>query len=945
MHAHVISSRRVSSLQLVYHEVSIGSRPVSRRMSDTGALDDGVAGDGHFAARFKMPRKAPEGGVVGYRFVVKPSSGRAVTIPAGRREFLMPVETPQKRTDGLPNYHVVMMPGDARRFAAQERSAVDWYPCTFTASVSGSGVVDGSGVVRHGCFVRLRGNNSRRPTDGRMSYRLRLAGGEYFDGRDRFILNAFESFRQKAGGDFMKYAGLPTPRLTTVRLSIPGRDDSRYLDVEVVDENFLHDKFGSDSGELFRGKRGRPFGADFAFRGREDIEQHLAVYQRVNRKESRDLTRLFDLLEALDIEDDAEYFESVSALVDVPEWATYFAANNLLGNTRVGVGKWVLIPWDHDSTFADPHQPLFRPTLKAIRRFVRHPRIAPLYHVRIRELIDGPLSGPSFVLEGMEMGSTFLPRDIERLARFARRRQLSLRESYVLWPHAGLGTPPFPSGDDPDEAPEASRGRRSIAGFGSRLFTSRAAESVRLWGFADPAAAFSVSVDGRPASYDAVRGEWQSALPLVDGANEIWVRFRDADGLAVSSRCINVEVGRVPRPVPSSLAGRSVWTVEEGPYYLAGEVTVGAGATLRIEPGVEVVCGPDAFLEVRGRIEILGERSDPVSFRTESWRRPWRGIRVSRSGVVSRPKEQLIAHCRFEGGKGQDLVAGSGSPGETKDGGDEDPTASFLPAPPTPFLHAGGARVTLDGCVFRGIRGHAVGVDKGSIEMRDLVVTDSRHGVVAIDGKVLVDRCRFQALAGDGIDLRRGRRRQARIVSTALRDVHGAGVRVAGSTASLDDVTISGAGVGIDVRDGSKLAATALTIVESGVAVLVDREPWGVLPAIARSAPRRSHVSAESSVFVANGRAVVAAGTARVSLEGCRLERTGSLESHVKTRGSSPTPVIFRAPLRGDFRERLSGSREGVEGDEGARPKTKAEGLQGGPEAGGSGVSPRTPAR
>jgi hypothetical protein len=915
VHAHVISSRRVTSVQLVYHEVSIGSRPVSKRMFDKGTLDDGVANDGHFAVRFKMPTRAPEGGVLGYRFVVKPSSGRAVTIPDGSREFLMPVETPDKRTDGLPNYHVVMMPRDAERFAAQKNSADDWYSCTFTASVSGSGVVDGSGVVRHGCFVRLRGNNSRRPPDGRMSYRLRLAGGEYFDGRDRFILNAFASFRQKAGGDFMKFAGLPTPRLTTVRLSIPGRDDSGYLDVEVVDENFLFDKFGSDDGELFRGKRGKPFGADFSFRGRENVEQHLAAYQRVNKKESQDLTRLFDLLEALDIEDDAEYFDKVSALVDVPEWATYFAANNLLGNTEGGLSvsdaddffvasrasdkKWVLIPWDHDSTFADPRQPLFRPTLKAIRRFVRHPRIAPLYHLRVRELADGPLSGASFVLQGVEMSSTFLPLDIERLARFMRRRQRSVRENYVLWPHAALRSPRASS---EDESPSASRGPLVTGGFGGRLFASRSTESIRLQGFADPAIAFSVSVDGKRASYDPVRGEWKTTLPLEDGANEIWVSFHDASGIPVSTRCINIEAGRVPRRVPSSLSGKNVWTAEKGPYYLDGVVTVGGGATLRIGPGVEVICGPDALLVVKGRIEIAGERSDPVSFRTESWRQPWKGIRVIQAGVVSRPKEHRIVYCRFEGGRGQEIATRESSSGAAKKEGDKKPE-SFLPVPPMPFLRSIGAKVTLEGCVFRGILGHAVGVEKGSIELRDVVIADSRHGVIAVDGKVLIERCRFHSLSGDGIDLRRGRRREARIVATVLRDVQGAGIRVAASSATVDGVTISGAGVGIDVRENSKLVATGSTIVESGVAVLVDREPWGSLPASAIRPSKRSDVSVKSSILVANGRAVLASSTSKVSVEGCRLERPKQLTRTVKTRDLNTAPVIFRSPLRGDFRE------------------------------------------
>jgi hypothetical protein len=523
----------------------------------------------------------------------------------------------------------------------------------------------------------------------------------------------------------------------------------------------------------------------------------------------------------------------------------------------------VLVPWDNDSTFGDSRQPLFRPQLPALRRFLRHPRVAPLYHRGVRELIDGPLSGAGFALEELSLARTFLADDVASLERFARERQVDLREGYVLWPHAGLG----------------GAGGGEGGGFGSRLFAPSAPAEALLWGYADPALAFGVEVGGARANYDPVRGEWSAKLAIAAGPNDVWVRSLDGRGEPVSMVAIRVEAGRSPARVPPLVEGSAVWSQARGPYFLGGTVTVEAGSTLRIERGTEVVCGPRALLVVRGRLEVEGTSGDPVSFRTQSWKSPWHGISFVETAVSANLEEQVLACARFEGGE-----------------------ESLEPAPRA-FLDARGVKLRLEGCVLRGIRGRALAVSKGALEMRGGVVTDSRHGIVVEDATVVLEGGRLSAIAGDGVELRRLRGKVSRLKGCTLQEVQGVALSVAGSAVTLDGVLASGSAVALAAKDGARVEGRGLVLAANGVALLADRQPWGEpSPAPAASAPKRSEVRIEHSVLCPNGVEVLAGRGAVVTLEACHLERVQALAPAVAVKDARARSDRFRSPLAGDFR-------------------------------------------
>jgi predicted outer membrane repeat protein len=73
-----------------------------------------------------------------------------------------------------------------------------------------------------------------------------------------------------------------------------------------------------------------------------------------------------------------------------------------------------------------------------------------------------------------------------------------------------------------------------------------------------------------------------------------------------------------------------LWTLADSPYLLQGDVTVPAGQTLTIEPGVTVFSESWYAITVNGHLHAVGTENDPITF-TSTPAGPgepgWKGIR------------------------------------------------------------------------------------------------------------------------------------------------------------------------------------------------------------------------------------------------------------------------------------------------------------------------------
>ncbi len=107
-----------------------------------------------------------------------------------------------------------------------------------------------------------------------------------------------------------------------------------------------------------------------------------------------------------------------------------------------------------------------------------------------------------------------------------------------------------------------------------------------------------------------------------------------------------------PSTTVTGLTPTATWTLAGSPYRVTGTVTVPAGDTLTIEPGVDVLFDTDVPFVIHGRLAAIGTQSDSIRF--EAGTAPeWGGLRIS-GGDTSR-----IRFARISGGNAEGSVSGS----------------------------------------------------------------------------------------------------------------------------------------------------------------------------------------------------------------------------------------------------------------------------------------------
>ena len=113
-------------------------------------------------------------------------------------------------------------------------------------------------------------------------------------------------------------------------------------------------------------------------------------------------------------------------------------------------------------------------------------------------------------------------------------------------------------------------------------------------------------------------------------------------------------------PGPTAIAGEiaepTTWYRDASPYVLSSPVTVLAGATLTIEPGVQVL-SRDGALRIRGRLQAQGTAAAPVVFspETSAGEATWPGVVFETTGA-----DGALAHVRIESAAvGIQLAAGA----------------------------------------------------------------------------------------------------------------------------------------------------------------------------------------------------------------------------------------------------------------------------------------------
>jgi uncharacterized repeat protein (TIGR01451 family) len=84
----------------------------------------------------------------------------------------------------------------------------------------------------------------------------------------------------------------------------------------------------------------------------------------------------------------------------------------------------------------------------------------------------------------------------------------------------------------------------------------------------------------------------------------------------------------VPGPHTGVITGTQEWCAADSPHLLTGDVTVPAGMTLTVEPGVVVMAAQSAELLVQGHLEAVGTPTEPITFTSQVDTGPeqWSGL-------------------------------------------------------------------------------------------------------------------------------------------------------------------------------------------------------------------------------------------------------------------------------------------------------------------------------
>ncbi len=187
-----------------------------------------------------------------------------------------------------------------------------------------------------------------------------------------------------------------------------------YTSVEVVDKRFLEDRFGDDSGNLY--KPDGP-GQELNFFSEETFEK------KTNEDEAdwSDVINLIDVLNA-NYSDPQQFKTAIEQIFNIDSFISWLAVNSVLCNldSYAGTGhnyylynnpvdgKFYLIPWDCNESFGsfygsynaenmtewDILHPVDMQLKPLIEKVLWVPEYMDAYKIKVRDLLDGLLSEP-----------------------------------------------------------------------------------------------------------------------------------------------------------------------------------------------------------------------------------------------------------------------------------------------------------------------------------------------------------------------------------------------------------------------------------------------------------------------------------------------------------------------------------------------------------------------
>jgi len=618
----VDDNSEVVTVTLHYHPEGIPGY-VTLAMVDDGSGTDPIAGDLSYTAAIPAHTN---GSYVEFYVTATDDQGVKRTVPDGAPRtisdetggaitisYIYQVEDTSPDS-ALPIYRLIMTQENWTELITRDLFSNVLLDATFVYSQE----------VFYNVGVRYRGESTRdvwpRP------YRIKFSDEHEFEDRERLNLVSDELGREALSHDLFQRVGLPAPNTRFVTLYINENRQGDYLDIEQVDSDFLEAHLmDNDNGNLYRGFDG----ADLSYRG-PDPDSYRPYYLKKNNEDADDYADIIALTDALTNSPDETFRAEAEAVADMRQWLRWFAVQAVLNNHEgalwIGQGddyflyhrpsddRFILISWDHDSTFVLPDKGIWLPNWYAgeiVRRILNYPDFTRWYYRDIASIAANEFSTAEMYPRIDALPHVLSDGDREELRHYVTARIPALNA----------------------EIPNTTL---AITTNGGADFPTSQSE-ITLEGECSPLR--DVYVNGSPA-----RVRYPTATTW-HYTSTLWTRdnvFVVTDGLHI--RRITVYHDDFHG---GTLTKDTTLLTSSYPYAITDDIIVPAGVTLTIQPGATLQFQADRYLRANegGRLLAEGTNTQPIVFTRQS-DAYWGGILLDRTQADNRITHAVVEYTK-----------------------------------------------------------------------------------------------------------------------------------------------------------------------------------------------------------------------------------------------------------------------------------------------------------
>jgi hypothetical protein len=282
--------------------------------------------------------------------------------------------------------------------------------------------------IRHKGYITFIVTRALLKKPYKIDFNEYVAGQNFYGVRQLNFGNSWSDpsmMREVLAYEVFAAAGCPASRTSFVNLylTVPGEYDDElvgvYVMVEQVDRTYLAERFGNDSGNLYKAGDS---GADLQWEG-TDPDEYRGHYRKRTNEEEDDWSDLIGFLDVLNNTPDEQFRTEIETVFNVDGFLGYLAANTATTNLDSVAGRnanfylyhnpdtglFEFLPWDLNMAFGGFRSPvegypsgaegmlymdIYNPTSTIeehvlVDRILAVPEYVALYEERIRSLVEG----------------------------------------------------------------------------------------------------------------------------------------------------------------------------------------------------------------------------------------------------------------------------------------------------------------------------------------------------------------------------------------------------------------------------------------------------------------------------------------------------------------------------------------------------------------------------